>query len=199
MKSWKQWHISANIERIKSLASYTQNTDTSLSEMGRQRTGRQTGHGAGAGGSSSRGGGSGGRLSPPGGPGTQTPVPGAGARRAGEERRGKERRRRTGGGGGGLERKETGTARGWERGRGGCGCPRSGARPCPTPSPHGAAPGSAGTGAAGCTYAARLGKASGRKSLPFPSSLLFLALSHCGRRCQELLLLPQPNGVKTSM
>lgn len=34
MKSWKQWHISANIERIKSLASYTQNTDTSLSVMG---------------------------------------------------------------------------------------------------------------------------------------------------------------------
>lgn len=37
MKSWKQWHISANIERIKSLASYTQNTDMSLSVMGASR------------------------------------------------------------------------------------------------------------------------------------------------------------------
>lgn len=91
MKSWKQWHISANIERIKSLASYTQNTDTSLSEMGRQRTGRQTGHGAGAGGSSSRGGGSGGRLSPPGGPRHADPRAGS---RGAESGRGEEDRRR---------------------------------------------------------------------------------------------------------
>lgn len=31
MKSWKQWHISANIERIKILASYTQAPHKSVS------------------------------------------------------------------------------------------------------------------------------------------------------------------------
>lgn len=55
MKSWKQWHISANIERIKSLASYTQNTDTSLSVMGASGQADRQATEQGAGGSSSRG------------------------------------------------------------------------------------------------------------------------------------------------
>lgn len=103
MKSWKQWHISANIERIKSLASYTQNTDTSLSEMGRQWTGRQTGHGAGAGGSSSSGWGLGraavstwwSRHADPR-AGSRGAESGRGEERKGEEEKDRRRRRRAG-------------------------------------------------------------------------------------------------------
>lgn len=85
MKSWKQWHISANIERIKSLASYTQNTDTRCRVGAAGRGGgRQWGRAGTA--SSQR---------PP-----ARPSPAMAGPRA-KRRRGQDRRRAGGGGGGG--------------------------------------------------------------------------------------------------
>lgn len=133
-------------------------------------------------------------------PGMQTPM-GSGVRLSEGsrgEQEGSESRR--GGGGGGKEKEEKDWTKG-TRHSSGLGLQLlpelSGAGPQRGLCPLGTAQGQ---GAAGYTYAACLGKASGKKiSLPFLPNLLILALSHCRRRCQELLLLPRPNGVKTSM